>query len=280
MVLQLKATYDKQEDIPEAFRELYAEQDEKFVLTGIEGIRTQHEMTKLTNEAYKERVKYKEHRDKLAAWNALGKTPEEVQELLDKVPELEAAAAGKVVDETKIEALVTARVNKQVVPLQRQAGEKDAKIKELTDLTQTLQGERVTRTIHDTVRAAATKLRVIPEALPDVLMLAERMLEIEEDGKSVRTKDQVGVTPGVAPEVWLIDMQKTRPHWWPPSQGTGAQGGSGGGGFTGDNPFARDTWNLTKQGQIITQDPKKAEQLMKQAGCPGPGIMPPEKKQK
>ena len=279
MTLQLKAIYEKLEEIPEAFRELYTERDGKFAVSAIDGMKTQIDVDKLSEAARKERALHQETRQKLVVWNTLGKTPEEVQDLLDRMPELEAAAAGKGVDETKIEALVTSRLNRQLVPLQRQLTEKDTKLKELTDLTGVLQAERVTRTVHDNVRAAATKLKVIPEAMPDVLMLAERMLEIDEDGKTVRTKDQVGVTPGVSPEVWLTDMQRSRPHWWPPSQGTGAQGSGGGGGnLMGENPFSRPGWNLTLQGQILTKEPERAKQLMRQAGCTSPGIMPPEKK--
>ena len=62
-------------------------------------------------------------------------------------------------------------------------------------------------------------------------------------------------TAGLSPKEWLAEMKDEAPHWWPPAVGGGAKGGQGGGGsFTGaDNPWSKDGWNITKQGQLVTQ---------------------------
>lgn len=51
------------------------------------------------------------------------------------------------------------------------------------------------------------------------------------------------------------------------AQGAGAGGGGGGGGdFGALNPWLKDNWNLTKQGQLVKADPEKARRLAQQAG--------------
>ena len=95
-------------------------------------------------------------------------------------------------------------------------------------------------------------------------MNAERMFEITEEGQVI-TKDGVGVTPGVAPDVWLSEMQPKRGHWWPASTGGGAKG-SKGANFA-SNPWTKENWNMTEQGKILsTQGREKAEQMAKAAG--------------
>lgn len=48
--------------------------------------------------------------------------------------------------------------------------------------------------------------------------------------------------------------------------GGGGAPGSGAGGAGGNNPFAKDTYNMTKQGEIIKADPAQAMALAKAAG--------------
>ena len=104
----------------------------------------------------------------------------------------------------------------------------------------------------------------MPEAIDDALMYADSMLEITEDGRIV-TRDQVGVTPGIDPTVWLSEMQQKKRHWWPASQSGGAAG-SNGGGVGGDNPWSASGWNLTRQAEMMDQDAARAEQMARSAG--------------
>ena len=76
---------------------------------------------------------------------------------------------------------------------------------------------------------------------------------------------------------WLKDMQEAKPHWWPASQGGGAGGGRGGlGGARADNPWTKEGWNLTKQGQFVRQfGDAKALEAAKAAGLSGLGSTKP-----
>jgi hypothetical protein len=106
------------------------------------------------------------------------------------------------------------------------------------------------------------------------LLLSDRVFEVEEGTNRVVTKDNVGVTPGIDPSVWFTDIQKTRPHWWGPSQGGGAGGNRGGAGDTSVNPFSHANWNLTEQGRLVQADRAKADQLAKAAGTTVGGPRP------
>ena len=97
--------------------------------------------------------------------------------------------------------------------------------------------------------------------------------EINDEGL-VLTRDKiVGVTPGIAPEIWLSEMQEKRPHWWPTSTGGGAGGGKGDGGFD-KNPWSGDHWNLTSQAHAIRENKAKAERMATAAGTSIGGVRP------
>jgi hypothetical protein len=272
----LKLIYDKKEDIPAAFLELYEEgDDEKWTLTGIEGIKTQADIDKVSTALRKERAEHKATKDKI---KGLGnRTIEEVIEQLDRIPELEATIAASDMDPKKIDALVEARIKGRLAPVERERDTLKTKVGELEGEVTTYKGDRKTRTIHDSIREAATKAKLLPEALDDALMLGERVFDVGEDGK-VTIKDNVGFTPGVDPTVWFTDMQKKRPHWWGPSSGGGAGGNRGGGNGITTNPWASDTWNMTEQGRIYVENPERATQLATQAGTKIGGMRPQPKK--
>jgi hypothetical protein len=272
--MALKVVHDTVDEIDEAYRPLYTERDGKFHLTGVEGFKTQADIDRLQNALTKERGDHKTVKDRLALFNDLD--PEEVHAKLDKLPELEAAAEGKL-DEAKISELADTRLRTKLAPVERERDQLKTKLEASENTVQELQGTLRSRDIKDNVLAAALKGKVVETALDDVLMLADRVFEVGEDG-AVTTKDNVGVTPGLTPDAWLTEMQPKRPHWWPPSEGGGAQGGKGGGGGFANNPWSHEHWNMTEQGRIINQDRSKADQMAKAAGTSIGGPKPAAKK--
>lgn len=266
----LKAIYDTLDDIPEPHRELYSERNGKFELSGIDGVKSQADVDRLQTALTKERDAHKAAKTSAEAYAALGKI-EDLQARLDRIDELETAAAGKLDDEA-INKLVEGRLRTKVAPLERgvtklteDLAERDARIAKYEERDRT-------RAIHDAVRAAALSSKVNEHAVEDVLLLAERLFEVDEEGR-VSMKDNVGYTPGVDPVVWLTEIQPKRPHWWPPSHGGGARGGGNGGG-SGPNPFSADGWNLTEQGKLYRENPTRAAQLAQLAGTTVGGPRP------
>src|SRR5690554_2731727 len=189
----LKAILDNLDNVPEHFHELYTEKNGKFELTGIEGIKTQADVDRLQSALSKERNDHKTTRER---FSVLGdRDLDEVITSLDRIPELEAAAAGKI-DDAKLEELVEGRMKTKLAPLEREKGNLAKQVQELTGVVEQYQASERTRKIHDEVRRAATASKVLPEAFDDALMLAERVMELDEEGRVI-VRDGVGFTPGV-----------------------------------------------------------------------------------
>jgi len=277
---ELKASHDTQDEIAEEYRELYTEKGDKWELTGITGIKTQADIDRIQVGLTKERDAHKVTKDKLAVWGDLDH--DDVVVKLDKYPELETAAAGKL-DEAAIEEIVTKRVEgtlrSKLSPLERDNKKLKTTNAELTEANAGFVQSNTRRKIHDHVRSALIAAKVIPEAHDDALMLAERLFEITED-EAILTRDKVGTTPGLDGTAWLADIQDKKPHWWPASEGGGARGSRPGGGFQGKNPWSHEGWNMTEQGRIYTDKGKEyADRLAKAAGTTVGGPQPKAKVQ-
>lgn len=269
---KLKLAYDDADSVPEAFKSLYTEKDGKFTLTGIEGMKTDGDVAKLTSALSKERSDHKKLRDGIRTAFGIAQTEPipnfaEIKGKLDSVEELQAAldAAGDPKNQKKVDDLVEAKLKAKLAPIERELidtktklGEKDKAIGELTI-------EKRTRKVQDIVREQGTKLKLIPEAMDDAFMFADRLFEEDSEGNLVM-KDNVGFTPGTDVAFWLGEMQSKKPHWWPASEGGGAGGNRGGGGGKEPNPWSAEHWNLTAQGQLITSDPTKAGKMAAAAG--------------
>ncbi len=253
--MALKYTLDSIDDLPEHLQSEYIEQNGKYVLK-LEGAPSADSVQRLESALDKVKREKKQLGERLAL---LGdRKVEDVLAELDRLAELEAGGGGGT---DAIERQVKARV--AAVERERQALERqfnDLK----TELTEHQQRER-TRSITDAVRGAISKMDGFARsAEDDALLYAERMFEVDDDGNVV-TRAGAGVTPGVDAVVWLTEMQAKKPHWWGPSQGGGAAGNRGGGVVTGNNPWAKATWNLTEQMKMIKENPVRAEQMKRAA---------------
>lgn len=268
----LKYEVDKLDGVDAAFHSLYTQSGEKFILTGVEGVKPQGEFDKVYGGLTKERNDHKESKAKLQAWSALG-TAEEVQAKLDRIAELETAAGGNL-DEAAIEKLVSGRLVTKTAPLERTIAKLTADLAERDGVIGQYKTKDTTRAIHDNLRTALSKHEGFQQsAFDDAAMLAERMFTVDEDGRVV-TKEGVGVTPGVDATVWLTEMQTKRPHWWGPSQGGGAGGNRGTTGVPGSNPFSKDGWNMTEQSKLVQSNRARAEQMARSAGTTIGGTRP------
>lgn len=268
--MALKAIYATQDEIPEQFRELYTERAGKFELTGIEGIKTIADVTRLTDSLSVERAAHEKTKARLRPVTFAGKSVVEMNddelratvEKLDSFDEL-AARAGKV-DDGAIEKIVESRVRTKLAPVERDKATLATELATYKEKVTAYEAEERRRTIHDSVREHAAKL-LRPEAIENALVYGERMLEVGEE-RRVAARDGVGVTPGIAPDQWLNEMLTKFPHWGQDSQGGGARGSRQSGGVP-NNPWSAKHWNLTEQGKYITQHgAEKADQAAKSAG--------------
>jgi hypothetical protein len=261
----IQAVYDNQEEIPEVFRELFTERNGKWECTGIAGMRTLADFERMQEGIKRERKEHDETKLKLRAWGDL--KPEDVQAKLDRFDEMEAKLeAGHKPDDEKLNKLVETRLKSKLAPVERANAELVAKLADREGKIAEYQNRERQRQIHDEVRTARVKTKAREDAEEDILLNAERMFEVDADGKVV-TKDGVGVTPGIGADLWLQEMQPKRQYWWPESQGGGAKGGRVGNGAGLNNPWSAQNWNLTEQGKYLKEHGmEKAEQLAKLAG--------------
>lgn len=277
--MKIKMSYDAKADIPAGMADLYTETDGKFLLTGVEGMKTEADVGTVRTSLVAERASHKKTKDELnVIRTALGDLkPEDVAAKIDLVDELQAQVDankdGKGKDNDAVDRIVETRVKRALAPVER---ERDQLKKQVTDLTgerDALGGTLKKGKIEDAVRKAATDSKVIATALEDVLLNAGNVFELTEDGKVV-AKDGVGVTPGLTPDVWLKDMQDKRPQWWPLSQGSGANGSQGGKSTVG-NPWSAANWNMTEQGNFLRlHGAEKASNLAAQAGVKVGAVKP------
>ena len=271
--MALHAVVDNLDNVDAQYHDLYTEKDGKFYFTEVIGLKPQADFDRVHSGLTKERNDHKETKGKLNAFAALGNA-DEVLAKLDRIPELELAASGKL-DEPAIEKLVTTRLATRLAPVERERDQLKTQLAEKDAVIVGFQGKERTRTITETLREAAKKVGLLDTAFEDAALLGERVFEISEDGR-VTAKEGMGCTPGVEPSVWLTEMQTKRPHWWGPSQGGGATGSGQKGG--GTNPWSAEGWNMTEQGRIYNESSARAEQMAKSAGTTIGGKRPAAKK--
>lgn len=246
----LKSIYDKKEDIPEAYRDLYSERDGKWEVTGIEGTHPQSSVDRLEGALARAKTERNELKTQLDQRGDA--TPESVRALQDENEELKTKLemAGKTPEdfETKLSELADRRAATKVAPVQRELETAQGRIAELEKSNGDLASTVLNRDIDDDLRAVASELKVVPTAIDDVLM--HRTLFEKSDTGAIVGRDGVGILPGVSPRQWMLEMQKTRPHWWAQSQGGGATGGGPTNGL-GSNPWSAKNWSTTAQGQYV-----------------------------
>lgn len=257
----LDATVDSLDAIPEALHAEYVQQGDKYVLQ-VNGMKPESEFQRVQGALTKERNDHNGLKTRVAL---LGdRKIEDVVPLLDRIPELEALAEGKIDDE-KINSIVEGRVRTKLAPVERERDTYKAKVGELEGTVQSYTAKEKKRLIRDKVREAANEAKIQPYALDDALLLGETLFEVREDDGEVVVREGVGFTQGIAPSVLFSDLKSKRPHWWGDTIGGGA-GGQRGAGGSGANPFSKAGWNMTEQGKIMEADAAKAEQLAKVAG--------------
>lgn len=256
--ITLNTSYGSLDEVPETFRSLYSEQDGKAVLTNIVGIKTQDDVNRLQGALEKERNDHKQVRSMLSKFG--DRNVDDVLQELDRIPALEAAAKGA----DNIDEQIAGRLQQETAPLQRKLSEYESTLGQLEQQVNEYKTREVHRDINDVVGKFAAKSKAIPEAVEDIQFMARSIFEKNESGQVVAKADIPGVTPGISPEVWLVELQQNKPYLWPQSNLPNM--GKGGKGVGGANPWSKDGWNMTEQGRIMRENRQKAEQLAAQAG--------------
>jgi len=218
--MALKASYDKQEDVPEAYRDLYIEKDGKHTLA-VEGLvpKDRVDQFRESNLSLKKQLE-----DLNAKFD--GVDPDVFRELNEKA---EKERTKKLIAADKVDELVAERVNAAKAGFEK---EKKAIEEDKRKLGIQLEG----LLIDNTVRDAASRSGVRAGAVDDVLLRARQVFRVV-DGVAVAfdgDKQLFGPTgdPLTVPEYITGKLTEAAPHLFEQSQGGGArkaEGSSSGG---------------------------------------------------
>lgn len=268
----LKAIVDDLKDVDDKYHDLYEERGGKFHLKRIEGLVTQADVDRLQTSLNNERSDHTKLKDRIKFLKNMNL--DEVEEQLKEYPVLKAKAGEEGDLEERAEKLAEARIKQATAPLERKIGELEESNAGLAQQNESLVQRDRKRKIGDSVRKAATDLKMLPSAIEDALVLGDIHLNVDDNGNIITNENSP--TEGVDPKTWLTDMQKVRPHWWPESEGGGAGGGGGRRGFA-NNPYSHDNWNRTEQAKIEKEDMDHARSMAKAAGTEVGGLRPEPK---
>jgi hypothetical protein len=274
--MRLKAVYATEEEIPEGYADLYSERNGQWELTGVEGVRTPADVDRVQEALRKER---KDHAVTKAALQPFeGLDPEAIAEqavaLENATAQLEAINKDGRIDEAKLEPIIAARIKQAVAPMEREKTNLERQLDAQRKLVNEREGEVValkttitTGNVERSIREAAATAKLVPTAVSDAVLQGSRVFEVTDEGRVI-TKDVPGVVPGLTPTEWLKDMQEKAPHWWPASVGGGSRGGNSNGPLgRANNPWSKEGWSITKQGQYIREfGEDKAKALAESVG--------------
>lgn len=267
--MRLKNSYPKAEDIPEGYKDLFTERDGQWVFTGVEGLRPQSDLDSLQTSLSSERTAHKETKDKLDAFGE--RKAEDVAAAFDELEVLREQAKGN--GDEKVEALVQKRVEQELGPIKRENSRLENDVKRLAGEVETSNQTIATfeanergRGICDVIRVACKGMEIVEEDVIEDILLYEKIFEMTEDNRVV-TKDGAGVIPGISPSQWLTDINDAgrKKNWFNQPSGGGATGHDGNG-KSKNNPWAKDSFNLTEQGRISRDEPEVAKKLKAEAG--------------
>lgn len=258
----LKAIYQSLEEIPAQYVDLYEEKDGKFVLSKIEGIKTEADIEKLKHTLERERQNTENIKKK---YKVLGEEePDAILAKINRIKELELASGGKL-DEESISKIVESRIAQRTSPLELQLKQLSEQKSLFEQENNTLKEVLTTKERNSIIREIASESKCHGTAIQDIEMAASSMFEKSEENKWVTKNGIEGILPGLSPKEWIKEMQRVRPHWWPESLGSGSKGGTPNFGNT-NNPFSKEHWNLTEQLKLKTSNPTMASHLEKIAG--------------
>ena len=159
---------------------------------------------------------------------------------------------------TKVEELKTA--NGTIEELKKSNGDNEELQKKIGDYE--IEIKNLKKTAENTSKTYALKESLAKQGVldPDYLIYKAGGLDkftFDKEGKPVGVEDAVKPYKEDKIMAHLFNQEQQKPPYHP-------QGGTGGAGAT--NPFAKETFNLTKQGELLKSNPEQAKAMAAAAG--------------
>ena len=242
----LEITYQSLTDVPEAFQELYSEKDGAFVLTGINGVKSEDDVKNALKARDNVKIELSEHKAELLKFKDID--VDKYKSALDENELLKAHKAGD--KEFNLKTLFDAR-------LQNAKKENDEHVRRLTEENTSYKDK-----IH-----SAEKQSLINKLIEGKVNDSDKkMVRIFLDTQLDRIDDDYlsngkhGYDAGQSPQQVFDNAFKENPHWAIPSQ-SGKLTGSSANNNGIVNPFDKSTRNVTHQHKLISENPELAASM-------------------
>ncbi|MBK3745285.1 hypothetical protein G3A39_39570 [Paraburkholderia aspalathi] len=255
----LKTILDSLDNVSAELHDLYEEKDGKFVLILDDDVKTHPSVAALSNAYTQEKKRRKDLSDEVAALKLrVEGLPDEFD--ADAYAQLVAQAEGK----------EPPKSDDQVVKVRDQLERKHtADLAKRDDTITKLRGTIEKLTVDDGLSRAMDEANIDPKHKKKLAPYLKGLgkIKLEEDDGSFAALVETDMGP--------VDLNKFVADWAGSDDGreyVGKPKGldtSGSDGRKADvNPWAKDTRNLTKQGDVVRADPAKARRMMSAAGIP------------
>lgn len=249
--MALKAVLEALDDLPEAVREFYKEQDGVYVLDLGDSLQEHPGAKALKNALDAERDKRRkaiEDRDRYK--EKAESVPDDFDP--DEYERLKVNGEGGEDVQKKVEEARERERKRHEKTIEKLTAERD-------ELSQKYQGTRIETSLKDTLN----EVNVAPHLRRAAEKLWASETQLDEDGNVV-TKDGTPLKDAI--KEWSETDEGSYFVAAPNNSGGGAHGGRAGG-ASKNNPWAKDNINLTEQMRIQNTDPERANRLKAEAGA-------------
>lgn len=249
----LKFILDNLDSVPEAMRSLYRQREDGKWILQVEGAVPAEKLAEFRDNNTKLLKDLEKFKDV---------DPVKYAELLKIETDLRN---GKVKDGKTVEEIVAERTDAMKKAHEKQVGE-------LSKTVETTTTELSRLKISDAAVAVATELGLRPTAREDLVGRVTQLFRLK-DGKPVAVNPDGSEIYGSGAEPLSIKeyvggLVEKAPHLFEASQGSGAHnnGKPPIGGRITVNPWKKETWNVTKQGQLFKENKELARKMAAEAG--------------
>ena len=263
--MALKAIIETAEEIPEGLSDYYEQKDDGKYILKVEGMSEKSKLDEFRNSNIDLRKKLEDVSAVAESFNGID--PVVARDALEK---MKAVENQELMAKGKFDELLAKKESEyggKIEALTKHATEQENSAKKYKDELETY---RITSAIQSAVNEAGTPQS---SAVADILARAKTSWQIDDKGELFcidnlgKARYSENGTQYMSPQEWSKELIANAPHLFVPSNGSGANGsGELSGTAVGQNPWNKESMNLTKQGQILKDNPTLAKQLAGEAG--------------
>jgi hypothetical protein len=247
---------------------------EAAVAERLEGVKAEHEkqIAALRQEAGGYRIKAKETNEELAKLKAQfeGIDPEAIKSLLDEKKKIEEDKMKEKGEFDKVLAQHRTEWQKELDKLSKERDEAAKSAQAEADAhNKTILGYEIATngTVAKCLNPRLLELTLSGEAKVETTESGKRVVRFYDEAGNMKLNAKTGAPLTSLERIEQMKLDKSFAMLFEGGvAGAGSGGGTGSGGFSGKNPWKKDSFNLTAQGKIYNENPDLAKRMMNEAG--------------